>query len=486
MTDTNMAFQSPYQSTQPKSILKRQPNENKIHKPFFFAGNEKIITSRHGSLDHISDPIISSLDLPFSLVEKFHNDRLKPSSVQIKTKLNNLNNPKRKRRVAPDMYILHSTEINKEIMKFLLKSTEDFLEEFKRKMGCLYFNDRDLMTIHKTKLINELKEYLEYYEEESCYHKIKIGGHSNYSKEIGVGLSEPNMLDIKNLRYVNHKEKIIHAKSSASIAKAGLNEPTIYGSLPSRSYLDSFKTKELESNFPKINNVIKSTPPKKSVISAVRTNKKIVRFADSFGFDLEKVKIITNNSFSEMFTPYDFSEAEGQNNDEQTVMVNNNTDNKIFLVLLPCFSLRKYDGANIQLENYVYDHENKMIRCMVRVKNISFQKRIFSRVTLNQWKSYYDLNAVYIKSENQKLNNQSDLPYSNFSFDYFGLCLIIPDRDKEVNINSNKNLEKNSPMKDEATTRIEFAMAYECSDHETFWDNNLNQNYKFQCFYNRG
>ena len=282
------------------------------------------------------------------------------------------------------------------------------------------------------------------------------------------------MLEIQNLRYLNHTEKLHHAKSSATIKKTGLNEPAIYGSLPARSYLDEF-SKELESSLPttKFNKEDK-IQSQKSVLTTARTTKKAVRFADSFGFDLEKVKIISNNSFAEIFSPPDF----GENLNEPEHDLETST-NKPFLVLLPLFSLAKTDYTRIiQLDSYVYDYENKMIRCMIKVKNISFHKRVYARITLNQWKSNYDLSAVYVKSESQKVNNQKqglDDGFSNCSFDYFGFCLIIPDK-----------IAANLPTGGEdSTIRIEFALCYECSPSESYWDNNFDMNYKFQCFYNR-
>lgn len=275
------------------------------------------------------------------------------------------------------------------------------------------------------------------------------------------------MLQIKHLRNANHKEKIIHAKSSASIAKSCLNEPAIYGSLPNRSFLDSM-SKELESSLP-----AKMEPYRaqrltttQDVIAKARNSKKIVRFADSFGLDLENVKIISNNSFADLLTPLETNE-----DTEETQVTS-----QPFLVLIPLFSLRKHDKIqkNIRLEDYVYDYENKMIRCMIKVRNITFKKRVFARVSLNNWSSFHDLNAVYVKSENQKekMGNQS---FQNCSFDFFGFCLIIPDR----------SVSKESGEDERIDTRIEFALCYEGADFESYWDNNDGQNYKFQCFFNK-
>jgi protein phosphatase 1 regulatory subunit 3A/B/C/D/E len=288
---------------------------------------------------------------------------------------------------------------------------------------------------------------------------------------LGFGLSEPNILEIKKLQRLNYKEKIHHAKSSASIAKTGLNEPAIYGSLPAASRLAKI-TKDLESKRVPVKSF--NIESKKKTVSSARTTKKIVRFADSFGFDLEKVQFIGKNSFSEIFSPSTQNIPNIEEEDSDKI-----NENKPFMVLLPLFSLQKSTQVtDIKLESYVYDYENKMIRCMVKVHNISFHKRVFARITLNQWKSYYDLNAVYVKSESQKTKNTWNDSYQNVSFDFFGFCLIIPDKSNT----SYKNPQEKS-LVDDSTIRIEFALGFE-TDNQSHWDNNFGQNYKFQLFYN--
>ena len=187
---------------------------------------------------------------------------------------------------------------------------------------------------------------------------------------------------------------------------------------------------------------------------------------------LKKVKIITNNSFSEMFSLQDDSI------EEETQQIDHQTSSKPFLVLMPLFSLRKQDKtSNIILDEYVYDYENKIVRCMVKVKNISFSKKVYGRITFDSWKSSFDLNAGYVRNDTMDIENSSEFSYLNKSkHDYFGFCIIIPEK-------SNNAVKPTS--KSDSTVRIEFALCYQLSDNESYWDNNLGQNYKFQCFYNK-
>ncbi len=83
-----------------------------------------------------------------------------------------------KRRTVSDMYILHSNEVNKQIMKLLLKSTDTFLEEFKQKLGYEGFDDRSLMLLHRDTLIAGLRTFLQSHETDSYFEKI-IGSSYN-------------------------------------------------------------------------------------------------------------------------------------------------------------------------------------------------------------------------------------------------------------------------------------------------------------------
>lgn len=166
---------------------------------------------------------------------------------------------------------------------------------------------------------------------------------------------------------------------------------------------------------------------------------------------------------------------------EEETPIDQQTSNKPLLVLIPLFSLRKQDKtSNIILDEYVYDYENKIIRCMVKVKNISFNKKVFGRVTFDNWKKSIDLNAVYVRNDTLDMEHSmsSEFNYLNKSkHDYFAFCIIIPEK-------TNANTDAKTSIGD-STVRIEFALCYQLSENESYWDNNLGQNYKFQCFFNR-
>lgn len=100
----------------------------------------------------------------------------------------------------------------------------------------------------------------------------------------------------------------------------------------------------------------------------------------------------------------------------------------------------------VKLENVVIDH----LKCFatIKVKNLAFEKVVFVRYTLDNWKTYQDLTAYYLKDSN-----------SGYA-DTFAFELNIPDED--------------------GIDEVYFAIAFRCAEQE-FWDNNDNKNYCIRC-----
>jgi hypothetical protein len=115
-------------------------------------------------------------------------------------------------------------------------------------------------------------------------------------------------------------------------------------------------------------------------------------------------------------------------------------------VLIPLFGIKKGGDAMVKLDEYVYDYENKIIKCIIKVKNVSFQKRVFARISFNNWKNYYDLDAIYITSENAHVNRANTNSHSHHSaspqalasssttYDKFGFCIVIPEKNTSSNV----------------------------------------------------
>jgi hypothetical protein len=292
-----------------------------------------------------------------------------------------------------------------------------------------------------------------------------------------MSMSKPCFFEVNKIRVTlrserKQEERVAHETRYFFEAKIGHaasnkdnnNSSSIYGSLPAVSLLEQRSKQE---NFLKSRHCIHSTVfvsgdenNSKSVTDLNETiaheaenSKKMVRFADSFGFDLEKVKFITNKSYE--WTPVVVDDKDDSLGNETKPVIS-----KPFLVLIPLFGLKKtiFDSSLIiKLDEHKYDYENGIIKCIVKVKNVSFEKKIIARISFNSWQSFYDLEAIYVRSDEHKV------------FDYFGFCIVIPMTSKQI-------------------TRIEFALCYTTLDGrgQTYWDNNGGENYKFQCFFNKG
>ena len=230
----------------------------------------------------------------------------------------------------------------------------------------------------------------------------------------------------------------------------------------------------------------------KTILNAARTSKKMVRFADSFGLDLENVKIITNASF-DAFNQAETNLSVGElDSDIENEANKGAATTKPFLVLIPLFSIKKSSNEQtyfmIKMDDYIYDYENKLIKCIIKVKNVSFEKRVFARISFNNWKTFYDLDAIFIRSETIQNNKFSSSPSSmSTNYDYFGFCIVIPEKNSPTLLNENSTGVGGARPLDDCIVRIEFALCYQVNDdtNQSFWDNNGGENYKFQCFFNK-
>ncbi len=167
--------------TPPKSILKSSASILNHRTPIFFVGNETSIMKNFIRPETIYNDMRSYIspktDTPKIKIEqkaRFQASSLAARGAKAATNKSSLV----KRRTVSDMYILHSTEVNKQIMKLLLKSTDTFLEEFKQKLGYERFDDRSLMLLHRDTLIASLRNFLQSHETDSYFEKI-IGSSYN-------------------------------------------------------------------------------------------------------------------------------------------------------------------------------------------------------------------------------------------------------------------------------------------------------------------
>lgn len=177
--------------------------------------------------------------------------------------------------------------------------------------------------------------------------------------------------------------------------------------------------------------------------------KKIVRFADALGLDLADVRTflddvpkIPSSAFEDLH--FDLPICQ-----EQAPILP--------LTLLPLFQqpgqrmefLEKVQQQKICLETAVVTDKSVLaITGFVRVMNISYHKSVFVRYTLNNWKTFSDLQATYVPHSCDGFSDK-------FSFVLYGHTL--------------KNGDK-----------LEFALRLECCENQ-YWDSNGGFNYVFNC-----
>ncbi|XP_062622215.1 protein phosphatase 1 regulatory subunit 3B-like isoform X1 [Saccostrea cucullata] len=173
--------------------------------------------------------------------------------------------------------------------------------------------------------------------------------------------------------------------------------------------------------------------------------KKRVSFADNRGFALATVKIMTEPSDVPPRLKPEILESITQG---ATAGVCSGPP----LVLDFKQPASDYLSFRDKLEKYCVSLENVIIRDYtvlgtVKVKNLSFEKKVFLRCTFDSWETHMDVDSKYV-------------PYSdtNTVFDTFSFEFEVP-----TNFDQQK--------------KMEFAVCYE-ADGKQYWDNNEGKNYK--------
>jgi protein phosphatase 1 regulatory subunit 3A/B/C/D/E len=176
--------------------------------------------------------------------------------------------------------------------------------------------------------------------------------------------------------------------------------------------------------------------------------KKVVRFADAFGLDLENVRHILN-----MNSPPRIPASAVRDLKTGIEKDRNTQGNKYFQ------SLFSQPGATGNFVQRVLAQsvclENAMINGMTitgtaRVKNVGYHKKVTIRYTVNSWATFADVVASYVQGS-------CDGATDRFSF------TVV------------------SPVELDTGRKLEFAVMFE-SEGQTFWDNNYGQNYVFECY----
>ncbi|NXT31907.1 PPR3A phosphatase, partial [Pelecanoides urinatrix] len=168
-----------------------------------------------------------------------------------------------------------------------------------------------------------------------------------------------------------------------------------------------------------------------------------VSFADAFGFDLVSVK-----EFDTWEVP-----NTGQNDDIEDEVFPQEEYFFSQLFTLPASQeelLQKVREQKVLLESIVFLPGITCMNGIIRVLNVSFEKLVYVRMTLNNWLSYYDILAEFMPNSCGSETDQF----------CFKISLVPP------------------YQKDGA--KVEFCIRYETSVG-TFWANNNDKNYTLIC-----
>ncbi|NXX61665.1 PPR3A phosphatase, partial [Scopus umbretta] len=168
-----------------------------------------------------------------------------------------------------------------------------------------------------------------------------------------------------------------------------------------------------------------------------------VSFADAFGFDLVSVK-----EFDTWEVP-----NTGQNDDMEDEVFPQEEYFFSQLFTLPASQeelLQKVREQKVLLESVVFLPGITCMNGIIRVLNVSFEKLVYVRMTLNNWLSYYDILAEFMPNSCGSETDQF----------CFKISLVPP------------------YQKDGA--KVEFCIRYETSVG-TFWANNDDKNYTLIC-----
>ncbi|XP_037374786.1 protein phosphatase 1 regulatory subunit 3A [Talpa occidentalis] len=168
-----------------------------------------------------------------------------------------------------------------------------------------------------------------------------------------------------------------------------------------------------------------------------------VSFADTFGFNLVSVKEFDTWELPSVSTNFDLRK---------------DIFNTEEYVLSPLFDLPSSKEDLMQqlqvqkaiLEATEYFPGSTSMKGIIRVLNISFEKLVYVRMSLDDWQTHYDILAEYVP-------NSCDGETDQFSFN----ITLIPPYQKDGN-------------------KVEFCIRYETSVG-TFWSNNKGTNYVLVC-----
>uniref|UniRef100_A0A0N4Z7Z4 CBM21 domain-containing protein n=1 Tax=Parastrongyloides trichosuri TaxID=131310 RepID=A0A0N4Z7Z4_PARTI len=197
--------------------------------------------------------------------------------------------------------------------------------------------------------------------------------------------------------------------------------------------------------------------PSPTLEVATASDKKCVKFADEMGKELYTIRVMTEPSdYPPRLSPSILKRYKTTNNDDSDEFWdsdNSDTEKSKASWTLdfkqPASEYVKFreslDTNKVALENVVLKNHCHKMTGTIKVVNLSFEKKVFLRITTNKWKTFNDVIAKYQPS-NSKI-------YDTFCF------------------------ETDIPKDETKYDTIEFCICYECNNQQ-YWDSNNSKNYR--------
>ena len=216
-----------------------------------------------------------------------------------------------------------------------------------------------------------------------------------------------------------------------------------------------------------------------------KKKKKSVRFADTLGLSLVRVRFILTQNPVESDDIFDLDETEsfesnddedGYNSDESldTFRLSHISFRWGSLFQQPGMNPRFYQILNEKKVHLEFLHTNKnRLEGVIRVLNQHACKRVFLRYTIDEWKHFTDLDCHFCYAIN----------FEKFLTDQ---CKFSLELEEETILKNLDNYAYYGSTPAPMAFRIEFAICCEFGESPTAsnWDNNNESNYSVECYLN--
>lgn len=185
--------------------------------------------------------------------------------------------------------------------------------------------------------------------------------------------------------------------------------------------------------------------------------KKVVRFADALGLDLESIRHILNAGDPPLVPSSAMRDLNLDGSEDRDP----SAGGKIRTQEVPCLRAwfsnpsssphfdRRVRDALIVLASCDLDAVAMTVGGRIHVANVAYEKRVTVRYTTNAWLTFADLEANYVSSSSDR------------STDYFQFAIALGGY---FSVGS----------------RLEFSLRLVC-DGQTYWDSNNGDNYRIEC-----